>query len=123
MKKTVIVLLILVVILGVFYFNQCRHSEELPDTGQTVETGGVSDTDQDILTDSGTYVGQIDNNSIEIKIKISGVPEEKAANAFRFTDTSKATFNSLELQEGDTVKFQYYVNEDEQNILISIERI
>ena len=122
MRKIIIILIVLLIILGVFYFTQCRHSEDLPDnSGQTEETNNLSETNQEILADSGTYVGQIDNNSIEIKI--SGVPEEKAAKAFRFTDDSKAIFDGLELQEGDKVKFQYYINEDEQNILVNIEKI
>jgi hypothetical protein len=77
---------------------------------------------QKMLTDSGTYVGQIDANSIEIKI--SGVPEEAASKAFQLEESLKDNFEQKHgLQSGDQVKFTYFVDEYERPILMTIEKI
>lgn len=58
---------------------------------------------------TGIYQGQIDNNSIEIKI--SGVPEDVAYRAFALTETAKASIEQLGIQEGDQVSFTYVEEE------------
>lgn len=75
----------------------------------------------EVKKDTGTYVGQIDNNSIEIKI--SGVPEEKAAKVFRLEDKVKDNFQHFELETDDQVLFSYFENNDGQLVLTSIEKI
>jgi hypothetical protein len=77
---------------------------------------------QEMLTDSGSYVGQIDANSIEIKI--SGVPEDLASKAFQLDESLKDNFEEKQgLQSGDQVKFTYFVDEYERNILMTIEKL
>jgi hypothetical protein len=77
--------------------------------------------EQDVLTDSGTYVGQIDLNSVEIEI--SGVPEDEAAKAFQLEEPNLDFEGEFGLQPGDQVKFTYFVDEHERSILTSIEKI
>lgn len=74
-------------------------------------------------TDSGQYIGRIDNNSIEIRI--SGVQdEEQAYMAFRLTENLQSRFDKGEFKENDQVKFVYdFVKSTGQNILVSIEKI
>ena len=71
--------------------------------------------------DTGTYVGQIDSNSIEIKI--SGVPEPKAARAFQLADMVKDNFDRFGLETGDQVLFSFFKNDNGQLVLTSIEKI
>jgi len=75
----------------------------------------------EVKKDTGTYVGQIDNNSIEVKI--SGVPEEKAAKVFRLEDKVRDNFQRFELETDDQVLFSYFENNDGQLVLTSIEKI
>lgn len=77
---------------------------------------------QEALTGNGTYVGQIDANSIEIII--SGVPEDEATKAFRLEEELKDDFEGKHgLQSGDEVKFTYFVDEYQRPILMTIEKI
>lgn len=77
---------------------------------------------QETLTGSGTYVGQIDTNSIEIKV--SGVPDDTASKAFQLDEKLKDNFEAKHgLQSGDQVKFSYFVDEYERPILMTIEKI
>lgn len=61
----------------------------------------------------GSYVGQIDNNFVEIKVE--GEPR-----AFMLTDTSRDKI--LELETGDEVNIVYYENQNGQLILKKIEK-
>ena len=72
-------------------------------------------------TDTGVYQGQIDSNFIEIAI--SGVPKEKAIKVFMLSDDIKKEFDGMELSVGEDIKFQYFVNESEQNVIVKIEKM
>lgn len=71
--------------------------------------------------DSGSYQGQIDSNSIEIKI--SGVPENIAYRAFQLSEAVKEGFDKLDLQPGDQVRFTYTEEEGKQPIISEINKI
>ena len=75
----------------------------------------------DLKTDSGRYVGQADSNFIEIEI--SGVPNEISAKVFMLSQDIKDSFDELGLETGDNIKFNYYINENNQNVIVSIEKI
>ena len=75
----------------------------------------------DVKKDSGRYEGQIDNNSIEIKI--SGVPEEIAARAFQLSPEIKENFAGYGLKGGEQVLFSYRENAPGQPVLIEIQKI
>ena len=77
--------------------------------------------DKDSKTDSGRYVGQADNNFIEVQI--SGVPDTKDFKVFMLSKELKKTFEALKLETGENIKFQYYVNDNNQNVIVSIEKI
>lgn len=94
-------------------------TQEEPNT-QTGTTG--SNTSPAIKTGSGSYVGQADNNSIEIRI--SGVQDDKLAfRVFKISDEVRPTFESLSLKKDDEVKFSYYEQAIGQPVLTKIERI
>lgn len=74
------------------------------------------------LTDSGSYVGQVDSNSIEIKL--SGVPDDNNAyKVFELSEELKSTFENLSLETNEQVRFNYHEQENGQPVLTSIERI
>lgn len=77
--------------------------------------------DLDIKTDSGRFAGQIDNNFIEVRI--SGVPDEIDPRVFMLSDEVKGIFESLGLNEGDNIKFDYIIGDNDQQIIIKIEKI
>lgn len=72
-------------------------------------------------TDSGRYVGQIDNNSIEVKI--SGVPDTQSPRVFRLDEAAKSQLASLNLKTNDNVKFNYYLNAYGQSIITQITKM
>lgn len=75
-----------------------------------------------IKTDSGSYVGQADNNSIEIRI--SGVQDDEMAfRVFKISEEVRLAFESLSLNKDDQVKFSYYEKDIGQPVLVKIERI
>lgn len=75
----------------------------------------------ELKRDSGRYVGQIDNNFIEIKI--SGVPEHLAARSFMLSEKIKGEFDKYDLKKDDVVQFSYIVNSNKQNVLSEIKKI
>jgi len=78
--------------------------------------------EQELLQDTGAYVGQIDSNSVEIEI--SGVPKETAAKAFRLDESIKEGFEEKHgLQTGDKVSFTYFVDEYQRNVLKEIKKL
>lgn len=72
----------------------------------------------EIKTDSGRYQGLLDDNSIEIKI--SGVPDDKPAKVFIIEEGLKNEFEKIPLQKGSEILFEYYVNENDENIITRI---
>lgn len=77
---------------------------------------------KEALTGTGIYTGQIDPQSIEIKI--SGAPEETAAKAFQLDESLMDNFEEKQgLQSGDKVKFSYFVDEHQRSIITQIEKL
>lgn len=62
------------------------------------------------------YVGQIDNNSIEVKI-------EDGPKALRLNGIAKDQLEQLELKQGDIVKLEVFMNEHNQETVYSMEKI
>lgn len=68
------------------------------------------------ITATGVYVGQMDSNSIEIKIN-------NKAEALFFSEEVKKTFGTLKLKSGSKVRITYLKNDKGQLILKSIKGI
>jgi len=80
------------------------------------------DDSSDIRTDTGSYIGQADSNSIEIKI--SGIADGNYTfRVFQISEGIKQTFESLSLETNEQVLVNYYEHANGQNILTNIERI
>jgi hypothetical protein len=64
----------------------------------------------------GTYVGLIDDNSIEVTINSSPM-------AFRLTDNTRGYFDQNIIKEDENVILIYFKNKYEQLILVNIQQI
>lgn len=89
-------------------------AELLAQDNELVELVGAKG--EKIRTDAGTYVGQIDNNSIEIKV--DGEPK-----AFQLGERIKENFEQLGLKTDDRVVFSYIPRANEQLMIIDIKKI
>lgn len=117
MKRLIFILLLVAIVAAA---GCGTENSENPQSG--VEENSQHEKQQEqTKTDSGRFTGRIDNNSIEIKI--SGVPEEKAARAFQLSEDLKANFENLELKSGDEIKFNYIPKEDSNDLITKIEKI
>lgn len=74
---------------------------------------GQSTSRKSTTTVEGVYIGQIDNNSIEVRI--DGEPD-----AYRLTDQSRDRVTSLE--NGDKIQFDYYKNQHGQKVIVSFQK-
>src|SRR5665647_1706701 len=81
-----------------------------------------SDTSPAIITGSGSYVGQADNNSIEIKLSYTNGPGP-VFRVFKISDEVRPTFESLSLKTDDEIKFSFYEQVIGQPVLTKIEKI
>lgn len=84
-------------------------------------SGTMDESNSGVKRDSGRYVGQIDNNFIEIKI--SGVPDNIAARSFMLGDRLKEEFEKLGLKTGNEIGFTYRVNDNGQMVISEIKKL
>ncbi|MDR3289068.1 MAG: hypothetical protein LBT22_06530 [Peptococcaceae bacterium] len=68
-----------------------------------------------VKTNSGVYVGQLDSNSIEIEVN-------GQSQVFRLNSELKENFEQLAIEEGETVKFRYEINQNGQSVIREIEK-
>lgn len=118
MKLSLMFISVLVILLAI---TGCNDSAKPTSSIQTTEGNSVqqqSSLETNVKTDSGRYNGQIDSNSIEIKI--SGVPGGMEPQAFRLSELIKEKFNTYKLNVGDAIRFNYIVNEHGQNIILEL---
>lgn len=86
---------------------------ERDETDET-DTHTTADVEKRTFTELGIFVGQADQHTIEIETN-------EGPKAFRLTEQSAKQMK--ELKSNDKVKFEYTVNEKQQNILQKIEKI
>lgn len=148
MKKIILVFSLIVLVIFIILFvgqssfflhsniieddsnDAVKQQEEMQPSQNKDEDASPSDTlsdmaesgtelERDLKVDTGAYQGQIDSNIIEITI--SGVPEEKATRTFMLSDELKDEFENIQLSTGETIKFRYYIDEYERNVIVEIE--
>lgn len=109
------------ILMALFVISGCSVISTTPYNIQTPQIPGEQQESEqtNVKTESGRYNGQIDANSIEIKI--FGVPEEMDPEAFRLSETIKVEFDTYKLNTGDTLKFDYIVNEHGQKVITKLE--
>jgi Na+-transporting methylmalonyl-CoA/oxaloacetate decarboxylase gamma subunit len=99
--------------------------EEASDIAENFEeinpSPAVEGKDGELLKGKGLYVGQIDNNSIEVELNTNS--GEKSFEAFRFSDSSKAEFEKLNLETGDLIELTFIKNGYGQLVIMSIDKV
>jgi len=123
-----IVIAILIFIVWFAYDNNNADEPEV-DNPASIEQNGDNNNDSinngpqdlDIKTDSGRFTGRIDNNFIEVRI--SGVPDSIDPKVFMLSDEVKEKFNSLNLNEGDNIKFDYIIGVNGQQKIVKVEKM
>jgi len=74
-----------------------------------------------VRTDSGRFVGQIDANSVEIRV--SGVPNAIAPSAFQLSEKLKVELPKYGLKKDEEVMYQYVLRENQRPVLLEIKRL
>lgn len=93
-----------------------------PDSAEDNKTETETDAKVENKVVTGEYVGLIDNNSIEIEI--SEASGETSASAFALGEEIKDNFEErFELESGDKVRIKYIPRENQQPLIIEIEKI
>lgn len=122
LRKPAFVFVLMIILLMGFGCGQAVDEGQQAPEDQKVEEGKqqVPENQPETRTESGTFIGQIDANSIEIKI--SGVPEEESNRAFKLSAEIKERFEELGLETGDEVLITYIPKENEQPEIIELKK-
>ncbi|TYP58827.1 hypothetical protein [Thermosediminibacter litoriperuensis] len=131
--KTMFIIL-LVLLLVVIFINGYRKDFREPASGDNkpeviTERPGESDelsedeTEKpeepeapEALKGQAVYIGQIDDNSIEVK-------EGDSFQVYRLAPEIKDRFDSFNLKENDRIQFMYYVNENNQRVMTELKKM
>lgn len=107
------------------YFTSSADENKAPEIIEEINKDDTSlaieGKDGEMLKGTGTYIGQIDGNSIEVELNMDS--GEKVIQAFRFSDSVKAEFDNLALETGDVIELTYIKNGYDQLVIMSIEKI
>ena len=96
-----------------------NEMDELNQPGGESENQQIDDVDFKI--DAGQYTGQIDSNSIEVRI-VGIQPEEEAFKAFRLSEEIKENFDSYSLNENDFIILKYKIDNNGVGVIYDIQR-
>lgn len=101
--------------------NISAENNQDPAEGIGMNDGSQPDQSDEIFTDTGRFMGRVDNNFIQVKI--SGVPDEIDPSELMLSENIKEEFNRLQLEDEEEIKFEYYINEHDQKVIINIWKI
>ncbi len=118
--KFITFLPILLIVLATGCKSEVKTNVEPLPTPQSTSTS-VEEAENNEKTATGIYTGQIDNNSIEIKL--DGLPEDKAFMAFAFSEKARSEFEKAQLQSNTRVKIKYVEREGRQALLLEIAKV
>lgn len=100
----------------------CSASKTKPQPNQpAAPPSSETPAEPDARTDSGTYVGRIDRNSIEIKI--SGLPDQEELRAFQLSKSLIEGWDDLGLKEGEQIQFQYVERQDDRPLIVGAKKL
>lgn len=94
--------------------NSVTENKEKVDSPQPTSSSAGESTLIETTTINAVYEGQIDNNSIEVKV--DGVPQ-----ALRLRDMSRDQLKELNLQKGDSLKIDMFKGNG-QEVIYSMEK-
>ncbi len=101
--------------------DESNIEDNVQEEDDPAENNQEEDQNEEMKTDSGSFQGQADSNFIEIKI--SGVPDEIGIKTFMLSDEIKEKFGQLALQLDEEIRFNYYENENQQLVIVEIEKM
>lgn len=111
MKK--ILLLVFIVLMVMCLTPGCLpNRDDLNNENQVYDTEN-EDNKNERVSETGVYVGQVDNNFIEVKVKDKHI-------SFILTDETKETIG--EFTENEEIDFVYYKNQNGQYVLVGIAK-
>ena len=97
-------------------------AESYPEQGGALRVVITDDTPAaEYQTDSGRFMGHIEDNSIEIKI--SGVPDEIPGRLYRLTAEARDHLDRLGLEAEEVIIFHYLPDEDFEGLIFDLSRI
>lgn len=111
MKAKFDTLILIILVVSILTFVGCTQKPQEIDPILSV-------VEYDTRTDTGRFVGY--QNDKHIRIMISGVPETIAEKIFLVDDLIRTKIKDIDLRKDDVVKFEYYVNEDGENVIVEI---
>ncbi len=137
-KGLALIIFVLIATLIAGMLISCENSTEQKEAPTTVKTRSIKDLPSSTTnsktasspviqessqkkTDSGSYMGFGDSNSIAIRM--SGVQDEKNNRVFEISEDVKKQIEKLGLKKDDQVKFTYYEQEAGQPVISSIEKL
>lgn len=114
MKK--ILLLFFVLLMAIAFMSGCFKDKDDIESKTEDKTNSENQVDKSVnkrVSESGIYVGQIDNNFIEINVSNKPI-------SFMLTDESKKLIEKID--ENEKVDFVYFKNQKNQFVLVSITK-
>lgn len=97
-----------------------KSSTTSPAVSSEETSSGIPDG-AEIKTDSGRYICLNDGGTINVQI--SGVPDAVGTRTFTLSDEMIADFNGLGLIEGVNIRFEYYTNQNGEDVIVSLKKI
>ena len=97
----------------------------IPDDERKLSCSGVELKDNskkvELKKDSGRF-DEITKDGI-MRVKISGVPDDKAAKEYKLDDKIKENIENMNLEKGTEIIFTYYLDEEENPIVLEVGKI
>jgi len=114
MKKILVMLSILLIVIA--FVSGCFEDKKdiEPQNGNKADSEDqVDKSENERMSETGIYIGQIDNNSVEIEVNDKPI-------SFILTDETKEAIEKVD--ENEKIKFVYFQNQDKQFVLVSITK-
>lgn len=97
----------------------------IKDDGRKLSCSGVELKDNSIQVELKKDSGRFDEITKDgiMKVKISGVPDGNNAKEFKLDDKIKESINGMNLEKGMEIIFTYYLDKDENPIVLEIDKM
>lgn len=97
----------------------------IKDDGRKLSCSGVELKDNSVKLELKKNSGRFQEISKDglLKVKISGVPDESADKEFKLDDKIKKSINDMNLEKGMEIIFTYYLDENENPIVVEVNKL
>ncbi len=115
---------ILLLIVSALLLSCCMQSKDINTPAaldESVPTLSVEESDDpNAISATGIYTGNVDEDSINIKL--DNMPQQEAYTSLDFSKESFEMFKMQEINPNEKVKIQYLEREDEPPLILTIQR-